>query len=134
MANSTQFDLGSVYDLTTYAPALLGTFRNVRVEGIVDHRTAGQYIDPAAYHANVYGTLPENSTPNDYRRYYYLILLLPNGTRTALGLPWVDGNTVTLKQRNKITIHIEDVGPDDIEELRLALSANGYTAVSIDID
>lgn len=134
MANSSQFNLGSVYDLTTFAPALLGTFRNVRVEGIVDHRAASQYIDPAAYHANVYGTLPANTAPNDYRRYYYLILLMPNGTRTALGLPWVDGSTVTLKERNKITIHVEDVGPDDIENLKLALSANGYRAVTIDID
>lgn len=134
MANSNQFNLGSVYDLTTFAPALLGTFRNVRVEGIVDHRTASQYIDPAAYHANVYGTLPENSAPNDYRRYYYLIVLLPNGTRTALGLPWIDGASIELKERNKITVSISDVGPDDIERIKLALSSNGYSAVTIEID
>jgi hypothetical protein len=59
---------------------------------------------------------------------------MPNGTRTALGLPWVDGNTVVLKERNKITIHVEDVGPNDIEELKLALASNGYRAVSIEID
>lgn len=134
MANSNQFNLGSVYDLVTYAPALLGTFRNVRVEGIVDHRTASQYIDPASYHANVFGALPENSAPDDYRRYYYLLILQPNGTRTALGLPWIDGTTVELKERNTITIRVDDVGPDDIEKLKMALSANGYKAVTIEID
>lgn len=134
MATSDQFKLGSVYDFTTYAPGVLGTYRNVRVEGIVDHRTAFQYVDPAALHANVYGSLPANSAPNDFRQYYYLVVLQPNGTRLAVGLPWIQGTSIELKERNRIRAVIEDVGVDDMERVKRALQSNGFTVGEVTLD
>lgn len=131
MATSEQFKLGSVYDFITYAPSVLGNFKNVRIEGIVDHRAAYQYADVAAMHANVYGSLPEQSAPNDFRKYYYVIVLQPNGTRLAIGLPWIDVGSVELKERNRVRVTIEDVGPDDLPSIKRMLSANGYHSTEV---
>lgn len=134
MATSEQFKLGSVYDFVTYAPSVLGTFRNVRVEGIVDHRTAFQYGDVAALHANVFGSIPENTAPNDFRQYYYLVVLQPNGTRLAIGLPWIDANSIELKTRNRIRVVIEDVGVDDMPAVRRMLAANGFNSSEVTLE
>jgi hypothetical protein len=134
MATADQFEMGSVYDFITHAPAVLGSFKNVRVTGVVDYRTAQQYIDVAAYHANVYGSLPENTAADDFRRYYYLVVVQANGQRTAVGLPWIDGSSIQRKERMRATIAVEDVGPDDLERLNRALVSNGFTVGSIDLE
>lgn len=134
MAGSNDFTMGSVYSFNTYAPALLGTFENVRVEGIVSHSDVRKYIDPATMHANVYSSLPENSTPNDYTKYYYLVVKQSNGTFTAIGLPWIDATSIVLKDRNTAYITVDDIGPDDIPLIKEALAANGYRAVDVRIE
>lgn len=134
MANSDQFELGAMYDFTTYAPTVLGTFRNVRAVGVVDHNGAQQYIDPAAAHANVYGSLPANSAPDDHTRYFYLVVTQTNGLRTAIGLPWIDGSSVQLKERGRAIVTLEDFGPEDMSRLRMALASNNFTVGNIELD
>lgn len=134
MATSDQFQMGSAYDFITYAPSVLGSFKNVRVTGIVDYRGAQQFIDPAAYHANVFSSLPANSAPDDHTRYYYLVVVQSNGTRTAVGLPWIDAASVVLKERGRATIGVEDVGPDDMARLKRALVSNGFIVGSIELE
>lgn len=130
MASSNQFEIGAVYDFITYAPSILGTYKNVRVEGIVNHTASRYYIDPAAMHANVYSTLPEG-TINDYRQYNYLMVKTTSNNIYALGLPWIDGDSVVRKSFQKAYVTIEDVGPEDVEKIRLALVSNGYTPSKI---
>lgn len=134
MATSDQFQMGAAYDFITYAPSVLGSFKNVRVTGIVDYRGAQQFIDPAAYHANVFSTLPSNSAPDDHTRYYYLVVVQPNGARTAVGLPWIDGASVTLKERGRAIVTVEDFGPDQMERLKRALVSNGFDQISIALE
>lgn len=126
MANSSQFQCGKSYDFTTYAPAFLGSFTNVQVIGVVSAPLAAAYLDIYAAHANVFGSLPQGSAANDASKYDYVIVRMSNGTDVALGLPWIDGSTVQLRERGRLTIDIDDVGPDDVETIRLALSANGF--------
>jgi hypothetical protein len=134
MATSEQFQMGSAYDFITYAPSVLGSFKNVRVTGIVDYRGAQQYIDPASYHANVFSTLPANSAPDDHTRYYYLVVVQSNGTRTAVALPWIDGASVAIRERGRATVSLEDVGPDDLDRLRRSLAHNGFVIGSIELN
>lgn len=133
MASSDQFNMGAMYDFTTHAPAVLGSFKNVQAAGIVDHRGAQQYIDPAARHANVYGSLPENTAPDDHTRYYYLVVVLSSGARTAVGLPWIVTDSVQLKTRGRANISVEDVGPEDMENIKRALVSNGFIVGKIDL-
>jgi hypothetical protein len=126
--------MGSAYDFITYAPSVLGSFSNVRVTGIVDYRGAQQFIDPASYHANIYSSLPENTAPDDHTRYYYLVVVQTNGSRTAVGLPWIDGASVLLKDRGRAVVSIEDIGADDMSRLKQALSSNGFTIGSITLE
>lgn len=133
MATSNQFDLGAMYDFTTHAPTTLGSFHNVKAAGIVDYRGAQQYIDPAARHANVYGNLPANTAPDDHTRYFYLVVVQSNGGRTAVGLPWIVGDSVQLKQRGLIHVSVEDAGPEDMENIKRALVSNGFTVGKIEL-
>jgi hypothetical protein len=132
MATADQFKFGSIYTFTTYSPNVLGTFNAVKVEGITDYQGAlKENLDPAAMHANVYGSLPEHTAVDDHRSYYYLIVTMSNGQRRAIGLPWIDGTTVQLISRLNAVVSIPDVGPDDIIRIKNALISNGFNVGSV---
>lgn len=127
MARYDQFVPQVQYTFTTYAPALFGTFEGVTANGIVDHRMANNYIDTAAYHANIYGALPPGEVVNDHTKYSYLVVTLPNGTQTALGLPWIVEDSVIVRGRDIWTFDVVDVTETDIAEIARLLRARGYT-------
>lgn len=134
MATANQFEVGARYVLSTYIPHLLGTFEDVRVDGIVDISVASNYIDPHALHANVFGAIPSGKIIDNPSKYFYVLLTLPNGTKTALGLPWIQEDTVEKKEYYTAQIFVEDVSPDDYERLRRALVSNGFKVGDIKID
>lgn len=133
MTNMSNFQLGSVYDFTIHAPSLLGEFKNVKIVGFGDHQMAQQYIDPVALHANIYGSLPKGVI-DDYKSYSYVVVRFDNGKRTAVGLPWIQDGSITLKERNTIFATIEDVGPGDVDKINRILTSNGYNNVNLRID
>lgn len=133
MTNMSSFQLESVYDFTTYAPSLLGEFKNVKIVGFGDYQMAQQFIDPVAMHANIYGSLPEGVV-NDYKSYSYVIVRFENDERMAIGLPWIQEGSISLKERNTIYATIEDVGPSDVDKINRILSSNGYSSVNLRID
>jgi hypothetical protein len=126
MTTVNNFSLSATYDFTTHAPAILGTFKNVKVESIVNYKLAQGFIDPASLHANIYGSLPAGETVDDYRRYHYLIILLESGDRTAIPVPAVVEGSIQLKSRGKAFLTLEDVGPEDLSKIKLALTSNGF--------
>lgn len=130
MADQTHFTIGSNYDFNSYAPAILGSFSNVKVLGIVDHSSVRQYIDPAVYHIKVYGNIPAG-TPDDYRQYYYLVIQHPNGNKTAVGLTWIDASSIVNKGLATVVATISNVDPANVQLIRRALSAHGFNEVDI---
>ena len=132
MASQDQFKIGSTYSFTTYSPSLLGNFRNVSIDGVGDYQIARHFIDPAAMHIALYDVLPE-STPDDHRKYNYIVMTKTSGEKTALGLPWIDGNSIEQIERQKIEVKLEDVGTEDIERVRKLLLANGYEVASVEL-
>lgn len=134
MATASEFDIGHAYDFNTYAQALLGTFKNVTVVGIANHQTAQQYIDVAAKHAQVIGSVPEGEISGDFRKYYYLIVQYSNGQTTALGLPWIRSDSISLKGTLDAVIRLSDVKADDYTDIKRALSAAGFNVTSVEID
>lgn len=133
MARADQFEPGDIYDFMTHASALLGTFKGVRVIGTVTHEGVRGYIDPAASHAAVYGTLPEG-IPDNYKQYNYLVITQPNGNTTALGLPWIDENSVHKKEFGEANARIINVSVEDRDKIRNALTSNGFQVANIVFD
>lgn len=126
------FPYGANVSFEVYPVETLGTgFKNVKVEGIVDHETAILLkLDPAAVHAQVYSRLPVG-TPNDYRSYPYLKIRHPNGQVQCLGIPWINLATVQTVMTQSINVRISAVTPADVERVSLALRHAGYEKIEI---
>lgn len=128
----TSNDLGKLLTLNLYPSAILGTqLQKVSFDAIIDHDTARRWIDPAALHANVYGTLP-NGVPNDYRKYFYGKFTNQNGTVVVIGLPYIESFEV--HTQSKMIITIEGIDPITAPSLAKAMcTANGFFNFKIDI-
>lgn len=126
--------LDSTVSFDLYAPQVLGTgWKNAKTKSILDAddvRFLG--IDPAAMHANVYPSLPAG-TPNDFRAYKYLKLVLASGEVTAVGLPWIKQDTYVVSTNQKMIVTIDNVSPDMQNSIRLALSAIGVSVYDVQL-
>ena len=127
----TSEDIGKIVSFNVYPAAILGTgFNFVKIKGILDARSAFQYIDPPSLHANVYPTLPVG-TPNRYDAYTYGKLDLPNGDETCVGMAWINGSTLQVHENTGFTVAIVDSSPDRFAALRNALIQAGFTKFKI---
>lgn len=130
MATKNDFDIGSTYNFSVY-PSILGLFNGVVVEGIVDYKGASFYIDPHTLHVNVFSSIPAGLCPDDPTQYHYIVVKQPNGSQTAIGLPWIDSGTIELQQRTDCHLTLLDVSPDKLELIREMCSANSFTIGSV---
>lgn len=129
----TQLVLNSTVSFDLHPSQLLGTgYKRAKLLAILDAATAGNWIDPIAAHANVYPTLPVG-TPNKYDAYPYLKLRLASGEITAIGLPWIKDETFVVATTRSIRLTVDDVSPEDQENIIKALSANGFAAVDVEV-
>lgn len=105
-------------------------FTDVVLEGIVTWDQV-KYIDPAELHLKVYPTLP-TGTPNDYRGYLYAVIRLPTVKKTtAVGLPWIDPNSVKTVSKTDIIVTISGAGVTDIDDIRALLLSRNYNVSNI---
>lgn len=131
MLNPQDLSLNAIVSFDLHPSQLLGTgHKNVKLLAIVDADTARYWIDPVAYHANVYPTLPVG-TPNKFDGYPYLKIKLSDGSVTAIGLPWIKDETFVEVTTRSMHLTIENVPAADQEKVLLALSAIGFTAVDV---
>ena len=137
MSSATLADLpiGSVVSFETYAPAVLGTsYKNCKIMShldVEDVRALGS--DAIARHANVYPSLPVGS-PNDPGGYKYVKVRLVSGKVDYIGVVWIRQETIEMRQPNRITIVIEDVGYNDVQNVQDILSAADYSKFTVTID
>ena len=133
MLTPEQLPLNSTVSFQFYpSSSILGLgMTNVKVLGWIHARFA-QYIgvDPIAMHANVFPTLPAG-TPNNFEGYPWIHLRLPNGTETAIGLPWIKDETLVIATTRKMQFTVDNVTPAGQELILRALAANGYQAVDV---
>lgn len=105
-------------------------FTDVVLEAIATYDQV-QFIDPATQHQKVYPTLPEGAV-NDYRGYLYGIIRLPVENRvTAVGLPWIDPQSVKTVSKTDIVVTISGSGVNDIDDIRSLLASRNYTVANI---
>ena len=131
----TLFNLGDTIEFEVYPTALFGySFKNRKVVAVIDHRTAVLYgLDVEATHAAVFPTLPENSTPDDHRKYNYLLLETQAGDREVIGIPWIREETVARVTSQVITVMIQASAAATLENVRAAMVANGFQVLGIDV-
>lgn len=131
MISTSVIVLGSYVNFSLYAPAILGAgYEQAKVLGILDYDSANALIPAAQLHASVYPTLPPG-TPNDYTAYPYLKILTASGTKTAVGLPWIQDSSYVVNQAAKMTIVLDSVDPDDQNKVTQALNAIGLSNFTI---
>ena len=133
MATANQFTIGQRYNLSTYAPAVLGdNFKNFTVLAILDADTAAALgTDVAALHASVYPSIDDPKPTNNYKSYHYVRGETANGTKVILGLPWiVEASVVEVGAQTRVIRVANTTAADEIT-LREALSANGYSVLDI---
>lgn len=123
----------SVVNFNTYAPDLLGNnFQRVQIKGFLDHKSAFQYIDVPAKHANVFPYLPPG-TPNDFTKYLYVKVQFPNGKEDVLGVPWINQSTLQVVEETTFLITIRGKQPSDEAAIRTMLLANQHTDFTIEL-
>lgn len=116
-----------------YAPQILGNgYGNVKLLGIMDSESArvSTGTDLQARHTAVYPYLPTGSTPDNYQSYGYAVVQTQNGSRVAVGLPWINMSTLVVIAVKSYRITVTDVRPDDATEMAKILVARGFNVVS----
>lgn len=119
---------GATVDFAVYAPEILTSgFTNAKINGDIDMETAQQLgLDVQAKHNNLYPLIKAQGYADDPSSYGYIRVTKENGQVVILGVPWIMENTIVVKQRNRITVDIPDVGVNDIALVKAALVSNGY--------
>ncbi len=114
-----------------YASALLGApVRGAKVLAILDADSASIYINPLLMHANIRPSVPD--MPSKYTDYPYLKLLMPNGTVTAVGVPWIREESWAEVSVSSMRFTVSNVAPEQQAIILKALAANGFTAVDVE--
>lgn len=128
------YQLGTTISFTTFDPNYLGNdYQNVKVVGILDADTAARSgLDIGSEHAMVYPNIPPAVQPlDDPTQYNYIQVVTQNGTRTILGMPWIDETTIVVETNQAATVVIQGVTSTDIANIRKALTMNGYNNLTI---
>lgn len=126
--NIQSFQIGSLYRVSFYAPAILGAeLRYAQVLGISAYtpRFAQQ---AASIHYSILPELPVG-TPQSPSALKYVIFLLPDGTEKVVALEWISQDPV-LESTQGLNISVADANPTDIAAIRGALAAIGLINVS----
>lgn len=132
MLSTNDFPINATCSFDVYPSAILGaTFQGVKILDIVSADTTRFLgFDPQAMHANVYPTLPPG-TPNAYDAYPYVRMQLPSGQMQIFGIPWIIDSTFKISTNRTVQLTIDNVDDNDLNVIRQALSANGFTAVDV---
>lgn len=126
---------GDLVTFTVYPAQIIGNdFQYVKVIGIVNAQVAESLgLNAYALHQQVYPILPRGSVPNNADEYDFLLIEMQNGTKMAIGKPWIDINTLQIHVQNKATLILTNISAEKLQIVREALSANDVQIVSLEI-
>ena len=126
---------GDLVTFTVYPAQIIGNdFQYVKVIGIVNAQVAESLgLNAYTLHQQVYPILPRGSVPNNADEYDFLLIEMQNGTKMAIGKPWIDINTLQIHVQNKATLILTNISTEKLQIVREALSANDVQIVSLEI-
>lgn len=126
---------GDIISFSVYPAAILGNnFQQVKLVGLVNAQIAETMgLNAYARHQQVYATLPKGSAPNDADQYNFIIVEMQNGQKQAIGVPWINIDTIQIFTENKVRLVLSNVPPEMFETLRAAMSANDFRIESLEV-
>jgi hypothetical protein len=128
------YQIGMSYSFNVYGTGVIGNdYQNVKVLGVMSADLASRLgLDIQSLQQKMYPQVPPaNNMPTDPTQFNYV--QLQNGSRTILGMPWIDESSIVPVTGQTITAIIGNCTTDDLAVIRDALALNGYTQVSISI-
>lgn len=124
-----KFNLGDTVSFELRVGAILAqVFDNVVVEGVIPASlcdTVG--LDAYATHAQVYPLLPKGIVENNAESYQYLVLKGTDGTRRAIGIPWINPETIKVHKTQVATFIVPNIAQEDVERIRDVINRYGYS-------
>lgn len=124
------FEIGGVYNVPTYSPAILGTvYKNVVLKGIVDYDSALAISNVELLQRQIYPTLPAG-TPDNPRAYTWYHFKTVNNTSVVLAYPWIDISNVERVMSKVGVITIPNINDADVVRIVNQIRAMGYYAIS----
>lgn len=130
MALLYSLDIGTAYDISLLAPAILGNgYRGATVVGLLDYSSAIQLEDVSALHASVLALLP-NGTPSDPRKLVYAKIVAASGEVRVLALNWI-ATQPTVASATSVTVLINNITASEIPNISAVLKAAGYNSFTI---
>ena len=127
---------GDIVTFKVFPAEIIGNdFQHVKVIGVVNAQVAESLgLNAYTLHQQVYPILPRGSAPNDADSYNFLLVEMQNGSKMAIGVPWIDLNTLQIHVSSTATLVLNDITPEKIQIVREALSANGISIASLSIN
>lgn len=130
MALLYSLDIGTAYNITMYAPAILTTgYRGATVLALLDYSSAIQLEDVSAIHASVLSVLP-GGTPSDPTKLVYVKIKTAAGNIRVLALNWISVQP-TVATVTSLTVVIGGITISDIPTISAVLKAAGYNSFTI---
>lgn len=125
--------IGKTVSFSVYPAQLLtDSFTNVIIAAVATSDAARSFIDAPRLHVEVFPTLPEG-TPNGYQLYDYLLIKKPDNTITAIGVPWVREETLSVVSSTELVASIRGMNVSDIPRIKQILAENGIMDIQIDV-
>lgn len=125
--NLSELRINDLVSFNTIAPAVLGAqFKNVRFLGSFGFEVAKAYPDNIILRARTISPILGNSVNKDYRTYTYYLFKDMNEKTTVLAGEWIQTNTLTVTNTQKIIFTITNPTGTSMKELSDYLLLNGY--------
>lgn len=127
---------GDLVTFMVYPAEIIGNdFQYVKVIGVVNAQVAESLgLNAYTLHQQVFPLLPKGSAPNNADEYSFLMVEMQNGTKMAVGIPWIDLNTLQIHVSNKATLILSNISAEKLQIVREALSANDIPITSLTIN
>lgn len=120
--------IDDIITCTLYGTGSINAFNNATILGFVSGKNLAFPSIAATEHANRYSSIPNNNTiPNNYRNYNYILLKTNDGNKYEIGLPWINKTSLTRSTRKTLTLVIRDFNPELENNLLLALDKLGLS-------
>ena len=128
------FEIGKVYTFNTVSPVFLGAVvKRATLKSIVDSDIARRFAPIDQLHAQIYPTLPVGSSKSPNTAVYYLFSG-ENKSTIVLSSEWVDHSSIEVIEHIDLTVRLPQSSLDDIEKIRIALTAAGLKDFTITAD
>ncbi len=120
---------GDVISFEVIPSNIIGTnYKHVKLIGIIDAQTAEKLgLNPFTTHVRVYPTLDKGKVKDDANSYSFAYIQLSNGVYQAVGVPWINQNTVVVHTSTSLYLTIENVSVTEQKHIQDAISALGFT-------